>query len=265
MVPMPDAVTVAADPASASTDTDSEIKAMLSVEGLALRHRRRIVLEELDWRISPGKINWVLGENGAGKSTLLRVLAGRARPWRGVVRHHLAGTEQRPAVLYLHPSMRPPTHARVSDWNRLVERLLDGPSGADVPDRADGPVGSNGPGGSGAPGGRDGPRQFVRPLAPELGAERRLDRLSTGEAKRVLLDALLRRPARFVILDEPYSHLSASARDRLTDLLVERARRGIVIVATNQPYPARASGPVLRLDGARAVHDTESTRMEALT
>lgn len=90
----------------------------------------------------------------------------------------------------------------------------------------------------------------LRPSVPE---NRLLGRVSTGEAKRTLLEALLRKPAPFVFLDEPYEHLSARARDALTEVLVARAKTAVVVVATNQPIPDAAAGPVVQVDGERAV------------
>lgn len=196
----------------------------LEAERLAVRHRRLDVVQDFDWSHVPGRIAWLVGENGAGKSSLLRVLAGRSRPASGSVRRHgpLGATA---AVLYYRPGMQLPARARVKDWARLTDRLL----------RSAGPA----PHGTGS-------------LAPRLDPERRLDRLSTGEAKRLLLDALLRRQTPFVFLDEPYEHLSPRAKETLTTILAARAAHAVVVVATNQELPGRASGPVIRLDGARA-------------
>jgi ABC-type transport system involved in cytochrome c biogenesis ATPase subunit len=73
--------------------------------------------------------------------------------------------------------------------------------------------------------------------------------LSTGEAKRLLLSAVLARPAPFLLLDEPYEHLSDGGREVLTKLLMDRCRGSVVVVATNQPVPECVrSGRVLRLD-----------------
>ncbi len=90
-------------------------------------------------------------------------------------------------------------------------------------------------------------------LGPGVPPDRLLGRLSTGEARRLLLEALLDRPAAFVFLDEPYEHLSQRAREALTGVLVARARVSVVVVSTNQPVPPGAGGPILRLDDGRGV------------
>jgi len=166
----------------------------------------------------------VVGENGSGKSSLLRVLAGLARPAAGRVLR-TGGRGDANDRLYYAPEMRLPGRATVADWARLSDALLCATGGAVYEGRL----------GAG----------HAKPEHP-------LGRLSTGEAKRLLLDTLLRRPASFIFLDEPYEHLSPEAKSDLTAILLDRAEQSVIVVATNQGVPREAAdGPVLRLDGAR--------------
>lgn len=198
----------------------------LRLDGVSVRQGRRLVVADLTWAHSAGRIAWLIGENGAGKSSLLRVMAGRARPSAGTVtlRDPAGRTGER---IYYKPAMRLPGGVRAREWSRLMDRLA-GPGGAEV----------------------EGPLAALRPDVP---GDRILGRISTGEAKRTLLEALLRKPVPFVFLDEPYEHLSGRARDALTEALVARARTAVVVVATNQPIPAGLAGPIVQLDGERPV------------
>lgn len=198
----------------------------LRLDGVAVRHGRHRVVEALTWVHRAGRIAWLIGENGAGKSSLLRVMAGRARPAAGTVelRDPSGRSGER---IYYRPAMRLPGGVTFGEWTRMVDRLA-GPGATE----ADEPLGI---------------------LRPEVPADRRLSRVSTGEAKRTILESLLRRPAPFIFLDEPYEHLSARARDTLTEALAERARDAVVVVATNQPIPDTARGPVVQVDAERAV------------
>ncbi|MEJ2504049.1 MAG: ATP-binding cassette domain-containing protein [Gemmatimonadota bacterium] len=158
------------------------------------------VVRDLDLVVDAGGIFWIVGPNGAGKSSLLRVLAGLDRPRGGrVVRRLPIGTP----LLYFHSEMRVPPGATAGDWRRLADRLL--------PATASGPTA----------------------LWPGVRPRRPVHRLSTGEQKRLLLDVVLRR-AGAVILDEPFEHLSPDAKRTLARRLQERARKHVVIVATNQ-------------------------------
>jgi heme exporter protein A len=183
----------------------------LSVGGLRIRRKGRVVLDGFDFTHGPGRLAWVTGENGAGKSSLLRVLANRLRPEAGTVGLEPAGA----TLVYYHPGMALPRDARVGDWFRLLGR-------ADATDLE---------------------------LAPTVGPGDAIARLSTGERKRLLLAGILSRSTPFTFLDEPYEHLSPEAKMTLTRILLERARSGVVVVATNQDVPAGGDPLVIRVDG----------------
>lgn len=192
----------------------------LAVRSLGVRRASTAVVAGLDLDIRPGSVFWVVGPNGAGKSSLLRVFAGLDRPGTGWVRHR--APVDRP-FLYFHSEMSLPARSTVGDWERLVRRLLP-PHG----------------------------RRTPTALRPEVEPRRFVGRLSTGERKRLLLDALLRRPGS-LLLDEPFEHLSPGARDRLAALLNVRSASEVVVVATNQAATHRADRDGgLRLGDGRA-------------
>lgn len=175
-------------------------------------------------QVEAGEIFWVVGPNGAGKTSLLRVMAGLDAPRRGTV------TRDGPGLLYFQSEMALPPSATVRSWERLVQRL-----------------------------GRSRRRGLRTPLWPDVQGKRRIGRLSTGERKRLLLDALLRQRGPLA-LDEPFEHLSPGARFDLAAILEERARWHEVIVATNQRTPRMAGARGLRLEGGAAtrLHPAEA-------
>lgn len=195
----------------------------LQVRDLAIRKGRTTILTDFTWELCPGEVAWIMGENGAGKSSLLRILAGRDRPAAGAVtRHAPPGIE--PTTLYFHPGMSLPDSLTVGAWLDFVERII--------------------------------PPATRYPLEPELLppsalSHKRVENLSTGEAKRLALHALLLRAAPFLILDEPFEHLSPGAKGSLAAHLRARARDTIIIVATNQEIPRDTIGPILSYYGDR--------------
>lgn len=183
----------------------------LQVAGLRIRRKGRVVLDRFDLTHEPGRLVWVTGENGAGKSSLLRAFARRLRPETGNVDLRPAGS----SVAYYHPGMALPRDARVADWRRLLGL----------------------------------PASTEEGLAPSVEAHDSMDRLSTGEGKRLLLAGILSRHAPFTFLDEPYEHLSPQAKATLTGILLLRGRSGVVVVATNQEVPTAGDPLVVHVDG----------------
>ena len=161
-----------------------------------------------------GSVAWLIGPNGAGKTSLMRVLAGLEAPTAGrVERLSRAGHPSR--VGYYHPAMALPPEAFASAFTRLTDELVSGP-------------------------------KSLRPERPLAG--KRCGSLSTGEAKRLLLGAVLAREPDFLMLDEPYEHVSEGGRAELTAVLERIGRRSVVVVSTNQELPAGTDGTIIRLD-----------------
>ena len=187
--------------------------------GLHIRADRSL-LADFSWQHAPGGIAWLLGSNGSGKSSLLRVLAGWQAPAEGTVAWAGAPAERR---YYFNPAMSAGADLRVAHFMALVNALAP-------PVRND----------------------DLAALYPQsVGANKRFGQLSTGEAKRILLWALLRPANGPLLLDEPYEHLSRDAKDALTRVLRARAADDVVIVATNQDVAGHTADTLLTFDGDR--------------
>ena len=63
----------------------------LEIDGLAVRHGSRLVLDGVSLAVAPGEIVALVGATGSGKSTLLETVAGLNAPAGGSIR--LSGTE----------------------------------------------------------------------------------------------------------------------------------------------------------------------------
>ncbi|WP_460015946.1 ABC transporter ATP-binding protein, partial [Mycobacterium avium] len=68
-------------------------------------------------------------------------------------------------------------------------------------------------------------------------AERRIDQLSGGQMRRVVLAGLLARSPRVLILDEPLAGLDAASQRGLVELLAERRREtGLTVVVISHDF-----------------------------
>jgi ABC-type Mn2+/Zn2+ transport system ATPase subunit len=68
-------------------------------------------------------------------------------------------------------------------------------------------------------------------------AKRRIDQLSGGQMRRVVLAGLLARSPRVLILDEPLAGLDAASQRRLLRLLADRRREtGLTVVVISHDF-----------------------------
>src|SRR2546430_4756764 len=90
-----------------TTSSGGTVMSTIAVEALTKRYGTITAVDDLTFRLAPGRITGFLGPNGAGKSTTIRVLLGLARPTSG-----RATINGRP-------------HAELRDPLRQVGALLD--------------------------------------------------------------------------------------------------------------------------------------------
>ncbi len=156
----------------------------------------RQVLHGVDFRAGAGELVAVCGPNGAGKSTLLRGLAGLLPGGRPDARR----------VAYVEQGAR-------CAWGLRVEEVV---ALGRIP-------------------WRDADRAAVADAMASCGvgdlAGRRVDRLSGGQARRVMLARALATAAPVLLLDEPVSDLDPRAAHEVMTLLARLAREGKCIVA----------------------------------
>jgi ABC-2 type transport system ATP-binding protein len=201
---------------------------------MSVAYGRVVVLDEVDLTAGEGEIVAVTGVNGAGKSTLLSCLAGLHRPAAGTVTV-LGGPPRDDAAFWRavalvadQPTWYPGltirehlelvrlTHEPVRGWCLPADELID-----------------------------------------TFGLSARADAvpldLSSGQRQRLSLAAVLARPSRLLLLDEPEQSLDAGFRQELAGLLRQgyTAHGGTVVMATHDLDFAGAAGArrVLLADG----------------
>jgi iron complex transport system ATP-binding protein len=191
---------------------------VIRASGIALAGR----LEPLSLEVAEGALVCLVGPNGSGKTSLLHALAGIGAP-AGVVeiagvRLSSAAQAQRTRLLSFLPA------SRDARWP-LAARDVVALSGAGEA------------------------RVEAAIEAMELGplAERRIDRLSTGERSRVLIARALAPEPAVLLLDEPTANLDPLWQLRLMDML--HGRTAIVAMHDLDSAAAHADRLVVIANG----------------
>lgn len=197
---------------------------MLELVDIAVQFDGAPFLRGVNLSVGRGEIVTLVGPSGSGKTTLLRVISGLEAPSAGQVR--IDGRD----VTNLPPHRR--QVGMVFQDNQLFPHLtVAGNVGYALRvGRADGAV----------------REQMVRDMLHLVGLDgfedRRVDRLSGGEAKRVAVARSLAASPAVLLLDEPLTGLDAALHDRmLTDLAALLRTRGTTVVhVTHDIAEARA-------------------------
>lgn len=194
----------------------------VALDRVTKRYGGEPVLTELSWSFGPEQVHVVAGPSGSGKTTLVNLVAGLESPdegevWLGGNRVDSLGPNEAAAL-------RRRTVGYVSQHSTLVELLsarenvelaldLRGFSGDEASQRAE---------------------RWLEWVGLAKLFDRRADKLSGGEQRRVALARALAPSPRVLLADEPTAHLDRVAGRIVIRLLQEAAReRGTTVVAAS--------------------------------
>ena len=203
---------------------------MLEVRDLAIRYRRRLVVDEVGLTLASGASAAILGRSGSGKSSILSAIVGLVRPSSGtisfqgadVLRHSRVERENflrhEVSVVFQHGELLDDLEPLE---NVLVAALLAGMERSEATERA---------------------ASLLDDLGlPASGISAR--DMSGGERQRVAIARALVTSPRLVIADEPTGSLDAEFRDVVGDLILsipERWGSGVLMVTHDEALGARA-------------------------
>ncbi|MBZ2199573.1 ABC-F family ATP-binding cassette domain-containing protein [Occultella gossypii] len=219
----------------------------------------RVLLDDVSMRVGEGARMALIGPNGAGKSTLLRIATGRSAPHAGTVTHSgsLAVMDQwvgrdsdERTVRDLLVEHAPPVPAAVARRIEAAEEAMmladDEPTqlayAQALADWAD-------VGGYQLEAEWDEMCMAVLAQPYERAQWRRADSLSGGEAKRLVLTALLRGPADILVLDEPDNSLDVPAKRWLEEQL-RASGKAVLYISHDRELLAATATQIVTLEPA---------------
>ncbi|WP_241473009.1 ABC transporter ATP-binding protein [Mycolicibacterium neoaurum] len=170
-------------------------------------------LRDIDLTVYEGDGVLIHGLNGSGKSTLAWILAGLTEPTTGTCL-----LDGRPVAEQVGAVALSFQAARLQLMRSHVFREIASAAGFSARDR-----------------GKVNAALATVGLEPEL-ADRRIDQLSGGQMRRVVLAGLLARAPRAIVLDEPLAGLDATSARGLLRLLEELRRGGLTIIVISHDF-----------------------------
>lgn len=212
-------------------------------------------LDDVSFRLYPGRVVGLVGDNGAGKSTLVSILAGAQRPSEGRLQVHgrpveFRGPEdaRREGIEAVYQDLALALARDViSNLYMGREKLVPGP-GRLV-------------------GWLDRPamrREAQRALAsvgitiPNLAAP--CEELSGGQRQAVAVARALMWGSKVLLMDEPTAALALPEQRRIGELVVQvkRAQVAVVVISHNLPHVLELSDRILVLLRGRLVADVDA-------
>lgn len=193
----------------------------LRVEGLTVRYREVVALEDVHLEVAVGEACGLVGMNGSGKSTLFRTVVGLQRAAAGQVAVLGRGTDRARADGLL--GYVPQQDEIDRDFPLSVRDvvLMGRYHRMGLTRRA-----------------RPADQEAVEAALARVGltalAGRRIGRLSGGQRQRVLLARALAQDARVLLLDEPFTGLDVTSQAAVETVLREYVDGGgSVLVSTH--------------------------------
>jgi ABC-2 type transport system ATP-binding protein len=184
---------------------------VIEVEHLTKRYGKTVAVDDLTFRVTPGRITGFLGPNGAGKTTTLKAILALVRPTSGTTRvlgKHYRDLDEpiRKVGAVLETSRY---HPGRSGRNHL--RVVAAQAG--IP--------------------RERVEEVLELVAMSRDAKRRVGGYSLGMRQRLGLAAALLGDPELLILDEPANGLDPAGIRWLRDLLRSLSSRGRTILVSS--------------------------------
>jgi ABC-2 type transport system ATP-binding protein len=187
---------------------------MLDISSLSRSYDGTLVVDDVTFRVTPGRMTGFVGANGAGKTTTMRMILGVLAPTSGQVLWNGSPitTGQRRRFGYMPEERGLYPRMRVGDQLVFLARL-HGVDRAEAARRA---------------------RELLDHFDLGDRADDVLDTLSLGNQQRVQIAASLIHRPDALVLDEPFSGLDPVAVDAMASLLAKEAGDKPLLFSSHQ-------------------------------
>ena len=182
---------------------------LLEIKDLCKKYDNKVVLENINIKLSSGKIIGLLGKNGAGKTTLIKLINDLLTPTSGeiLIKGNKIGVETKKIISYL------PERTYLNKQMNVTEVLnyfQDFYENFDF-EKA---------------------KKLLKDL--DLDCNQNLSKMSKGMQEKVQLVLVMSREADLYILDEPLGGVDPATRDYILDTILSNFKENAsVIISTH--------------------------------
>ncbi|MDE9365865.1 ABC transporter ATP-binding protein [Luteipulveratus sp. YIM 133132] len=209
-------------------------EAAVSVDGLSVDRGGHPVLRDLDFAVPTGAVVGLMGPSGCGKTTLMRTLVGVQRITSGTARvlgHTPGAPTLRSRIGYVTQAVSVYRDLTVEQNVAYFATLAAAP--------------------------RSSAREAIDTVGLGAYADRRVDRLSGGQASRASLACALVGSPELLVLDEPTVGLDPLTREELWTSMRALADNGVTLLVSSHVMDeaSRCDSVLLMRDGRLLAHE----------
>jgi len=227
---------------------------ILEISNLSVGYNKKIIVDDLSFKINSSTFYGIIGPNGAGKSTLFKAASGVLKPWKGSIKlkgkniYHMPRRELASMVAAVPQFQEAFFPFRVKEYVQMGRYPKRGRFGMlqssdhQIVDEA------------------------LKSMRLEALIHKRIDELSGGELQRVHISQALAQEPEILMLDEPTSHLDIGHQTIVLNLIKRRCLSigiPILMIAHDLNLAAAYCDRLLLLKNGRVF--AEGTPSEVLT
>ena len=182
---------------------------LLEINNLSKKYDDKYALQDINLKISGGKIIGLLGKNGAGKTTLIKLINDLLTPTSGeiLIKGNRVGVETKKIVSYLPERTYLNKQMKVTEVLNFFKDFYDN---FDIQKA----------------------KQLLKDL--DLNENQSLSKMSKGMQEKVQLVLVMSREADLYILDEPLGGVDPATRDYILDTILSNFKENAsVIISTH--------------------------------
>ena len=196
-------------------------KLVLQIKNLSHSFEEKILLFDINLKVSAGEKIAILGPNGCGKSTLLKLIMKKIEPEIGEVnlgKHNIITSyyeQNQAAALAVEKQVIDLIYSKASDWSQQKVRTFLGSFGFH----------------------NDAVFKHVQ-------------QLSGGEKARLALALMIMNPSNFLLLDEPTNHLDLQSKENL-ELAINNYKGTVFIISHDRYFISKVANRIIEIKDSK--------------